>query len=671
MRLILSLILAPLFFATPTQAQERFLPFKKSESSFETKFTTNTIPHTDLDLNFSSIRSGSFLTLIQTPNDVLRFTVETSLGSKLLTVGKTAHNFLLRKTLLQKLGYSVPAMDHLPRIEIEFKDRTEKRNFIAKLEQKTEADTDRWITEENKTKLVLQDVIISDPINIEPDLTSGTLTRDSILGKAELDALIIPYTLTNVTESINLFSWISGTIFNEGVKVDYPNSDEFSPTAETIQQILTNLSRLTRADWTEVAKAAKFPTEVEVLLIEKLISRRNSFMELFSVPVTALEFTALPQITKKDWPGYATHFSYGTPDSPLNPGEMFAFTKSGLFSTILNNAVAKLNEIPVFRGDVHSFNEQLAKLGNNGKNKSVSIGAWGFPFASGELIFSRNIVMGSFMGTENLLQLSDQFGIRLSLGAQLSLENVPTPVSAGIKGTVSISRTYSHLKPIKSVRKANRYGYQNIAVPFFIRSSANKLSPLFEDGFESLPEDQRRIIYQSALEDFKHKIGVGESVIITDSLVGDARLSGTVNLYQLIDLSLATELSELIISRLHIYRKDENTFQIYKDFGTATQPSFGIEIGVRRPIPQSFLPITFDKDEINSATLPIIRAKWGKNLGKSTVQYYPIHFTQGKEQTTPIDESVTNLKLLQQTMLNASTELIKKTHSTLCNRKSI
>ncbi len=651
---VLKLLFASLFCTSLALAQEHLLPLKTDVSPGDAVITPLFSPMplvvSDLEKEISQITVGKYLSEVKAIPETFQFAIETQNSNRaaplIITLGKTAHNALLRKALLQKLGYTLPAMSYLPKVEITFKDRTEKKAFVAILERKTAADTDRWIISENKNRLVLQDVVISEKEN--PTETSA--------------ALIIPYALTHVPESINLFSWISGTIYSDGVKVDYPNSGDFHPTADEIQEILKRIATLTRQDWVEIAEAAHLPEDVKMLMVEKLISRRNSFMELFCVPASLIEFdpkiTITPnlfngQITKVEWPGYASHFAFGTPDSPLNPGEMTAFTKSRLISSLISNAVNQFNALPIFHTDSRELLE---------KNSNTSLGTWGFPFAAGQLIFSRDIVTGKSFGTDHLLQLVDQFGIRLSLGAQFGMDQLTPPLGLGLKGTVSISRVYSHIRPIKSVKKANRYPFKNAAVPFFIRSSAHRLNPLFEDGFGNLPEEEKRKVYSQALQDFKEKIATGESIIITDSLVGEQKASGKVNLYKLIDLSAAAAASELIIRRLHIYRKDDETFQVYQDFGKAFQPSFGIEVGIRKPIPDwsgSFLSAT-GKDAINSSSLPIIRAKWGKNIGHTSVQFFTIRFTSGKNASPDIDESVAQLDILQQTLLHGDTETLKK-----------
>ncbi len=641
MGIFFRIIIASLFFVSLASAQENLLPIKSSSSAVALApepVTLTPLIHSKKEEESSKTTSGNYLAETNSSSDTFRFKIKTENSNhepmfRIITMGRTVHNNLLRKALLQKIGYGMPALSYLPKITIEFKDRIEKATFIKKLEDKTNADTDRWIVSDDQNKLELQDVLVSEDEEMTDDLASGTLNHQNNQSKKEYSSLIIPFVLTNVPEGINIFSWVSGTVYGNSVKVEYPNSDSFTPSAEDILWILKKISTLTRNDWKEVVSAAQLPDSVQTLLLEKLIARRNSFLELFNIDEDRIDFdfqiSTAPelnngQIILKKWPGYATKFTTIEPDSPFNPGENFAFAESGLFSSIISSAVGKLNQLPVL------------------SNNFTTPGKWAFPFANGTFIFSREIVTGSYLG-DHLIQIADSFGIRTSIGARLNMSGMPTAMGMSFMGSVSASRTYSHLKPMNSIRKANRYGYQNIIIPYFTHSSAKQLDPIFEDGFETLPIEQKKQIYEQSLLDFKNKLAPGESLVITDSLIADGKISANVSLYQLIDVSAFGEDKEIVMSRLHIYRKDENTFQIYKDYGEATQPSFGIEIGIRKGI----------------ASLPVIKAKWGKNTGKSKIQYFSINF-ENKAENNGIDESISQLKIVQQLIKRGNIEVLKK-----------
>src|SRR5690606_1589256 len=65
-------------------------------------------------------RLGSFRTTVNRINSFGNPTQYT------LVISKTIHNFLLRKALLRKLGYQVPAIKYLPRVKVNFPNEDEK-----------------------------------------------------------------------------------------------------------------------------------------------------------------------------------------------------------------------------------------------------------------------------------------------------------------------------------------------------------------------------------------------------------------------------------------------------------------------------------------------------------------------------------------------------------------
>ena len=610
MRQLFSLIIATLFVSSFALAQEKVVAFSNFESS--------------------------------SPETLKFYTQNQS-----IILSKTAHNILLRKALLEKIGYPAPAASYLPKLKLTFKDHNEKKSFVSKIESKLNADPDRWIIEDNKEDVTLQDVILGE------DLES--INHDS--------PLIIPYAITNAPESMNILSWVSGNKFGDGVKIDGFNQDEITYKTQEISEVLLKISTLSRSDWEDIATAACLPEEVKNLLVEKLISRRNSFMELFSIDVAPMEInTDVPNVSKSIWEGYASKFASDEHESPFNPGEGFAFTVAGMSGSLLSAAVNALNDLPVFHTSAESIiQKKLIEFEKTGKTGSKPIGIWGFPFASGEFIFSREILTGGYLG-DNLIELADNFGIRISLGAGFSMDGLPTAVGVGLQGQVSYSRNYTHMKPINSLRKANRFGFQNIVVPYFTRRSVQKLDPIFDESFDQLSEEEQKTVYSKALQDFKEKLPPGESIIITDSLVGSGKITGNVSLYQLIDLSAAVQDSELVISRLHIHRKDENTFQIYKDFGMANQPSFGLQLGIKNPVlnvGKQFW-VNQKKDAISTTSIPIVKVKWGKNLGNTKSQYYTLNFDDGKTEIKNLEESIAQLRILKKTMLFANTETLRR-----------
>ena len=71
------------------------------------------------------------------------------------------------------------------------------------------------------------------------------------------------------------------------------------------------------------------------------------------------------------------------------------------------------------------------------------------------------------------------------------------------------------------------------------------------------------------VDNLKNYIDVGESLIITESLTGLEQLSAAIlaNIPAAPTVDARSAVNEIVLSRLHIFRKDQNTIQVFKDNG--------------------------------------------------------------------------------------------------------
>src|SRR5690606_13702021 len=103
----------------------------------------------------------------------------------------------------------------------------------------------------------------------------------------------------------------------------------------------------------------------------------------------------------------------------------------------------------------------------------IPVKAWVFPTFRGQMILSRNLITGTYLGTDNLVQLVDTVGVAVSAGAFVGA--VGLPVDAMASGEVSLVRTYAHLRPVTSIQKSLKYSFKNIFVPLVKKDYGNKL----------------------------------------------------------------------------------------------------------------------------------------------------------------------------------------------------
>src|SRR5690606_38852994 len=113
---------------------------------------------------------------------------------------------------------------------------------------------------------------------------------------------------------------------NNSVLLPHFTRGIFATTAEDAKWALRRLENLSKDDLRQAVELAYFPLEVTKLLTEKLASRRNALMELFSEQAVSLEyntevsygdFLKKGKLERQDWDDYASRFSHGDPESPF------------------------------------------------------------------------------------------------------------------------------------------------------------------------------------------------------------------------------------------------------------------------------------------------------------------------------------------------------------------
>ncbi|MBF0312184.1 MAG: hypothetical protein HQK50_16930 [Oligoflexia bacterium] len=640
-------------------------------------------------------RSGNF-----------RFTVSADHKAYTIMLSKNIHNVLLKKSLLQKLGYTTPPIKYLPKIKLKFTSSMEKELFMEKMAESTFGDPGRWIinyrdhlrakkdleeVDENKDnnddedkddeeekeesgddgidpddenevtvdgpladsdELLLQDLIIMEDQNHLYNLAIGYLPSQVIQGRRVLNSLLIPYSLVEVPESLNLFAWHVGRVVNKQIDFGYESAEEFTTSYEDARWIARRVLKLTRADFEEIVANAYYPEAVAALLVEKLLSRRNHLAKILNLENESSEIAFDPEITidpylrdgkiiKEKWEGYASRFSYGDPNSPLSRSELFAFAKSKFISTGISNLITLVNkhlphtdiESALFQRQEDLFFKQLAEYAVTGKVTPVPLGIWATPIAGINLIASREIIAGSYLGTDNVIQLADSVGLSVDAGAYLRVEGMQYPISVTGKAMATINRIYSHLRPIKSFKAGLRYPYKNLFVPYFQRKLGHFFDEILTGDFEKLQEKERKKILEEMMFHFKEQMQVGESILISDAVGGGVNLAVGSGYTRMVEAQAAFGASLVVLSRLHIHRKDENTIQIYKDLGNVTSLVVSFQL-------KTLIPVLS------------VSAKWSK--GSAKCKFYSLNINENEKENPHL---IKNLKALRTLFLNNSLEL--------------
>jgi hypothetical protein len=562
---------------------------------------------------------------VASTSGIFRFNIQNQKESgKLYTMmlSKSVHTILLAKSLLRKIGYQIPDVKRLPRVVVKFSSEAQKKSFISYLENVAFAGSHKaWVIEDLGDRLIMQDLVVMESTHIIYNLAVG-VTFDMIQGRRLLSSLAVPLTIVNLNESINMLRWNAGVVNNKQVMLFHDQLDQFQCTWDDARWITRRIEKLSREDWKEIVDSSELPKGVRMILLEKLISRRNSVMKLFKID--AEEFKVESKIsngvelvdgklTQEDWPGFASRFAHGDPHSPLAPSEMKSLVKSRLITSLISGVVGQINQLPYLGTDIKEINTEhfkaemeksIQKAIAEKKPVEVPVKSWVFPTFRGQLILSRNLVAGTYLGTDKLLQLVDTVGVAVAAGAFAGTMGLPSPLQVYGAGEALLVRSYAHLRPVFSIDSAMKYKFKNIFVPLVKQDYGKKLHEAINVSLDpNASEEVKAKEIEKALKPFKDSIEVGESLIVTDSLATYVGAQVGAGFKKLLTASLGLVPGHMVVSRFHVHRRSEDEFQIYKDKGH-----------------NGSLGLTFDLDSL----VPLLDVRLKKNQGHAKVKYYSL-----------------------------------------------
>lgn len=535
-----------------------------------------------------------------------------------LLMAKNLHTYLIRAKLLQKLGYQIPQIHYAKKIILRFESEEERDRFLHHhIPDNTLGAASRWLVSKSTKEVILQDVAILLPQ--ESDHFNLALTPPAERLKSRtLRGLLPIYALTSLGESINKVPWTLGTISNQKLWLPHKTFSDFNADLHDYKWMMRKLAKLSRSDFEEVVAFSSYPIPVAKLIVEKLISRRNSLLKF----IENEEFSDLNvnpdvsygkdlvkgHLTREEFKGYASRFAHGDPDSPFKDFKYYFFHQ--FQSSVLDSLITRANrELQAFqineqRVKFHKqqFNEGLNHFIETGNFKDFPVGAWVSPIVNGDLIISRDIVFGEFQGTDNLVQLADVFGARIELGAHVGLENFKYGAQVYARGTVSLLRTWSHLRPVKSLKASFKVPYKNMVVSLLKKDLQKNLNRLrqFEEKGQEVNNEERSAFLKGFLTDLNKTLGVGESLILTEKLTPKGLVSGGNSILKT-RFSVATSSEIAMLRRVHIYRKDAKTIQVYDDRAKAKS-----------------LILSFNLDSY----IPVLRAQTKRSKGVYKVKHY-------------------------------------------------
>lgn len=564
---------------------------------------------TSLDEKNLPLVSGEtvrFLRTLESPLKIFRFIVihrDRDGKERMYTalLAKRLQTFLLRRNLLRKLGYYVTPMKRLAKLRVEFSSAISKEDFIDNkstgLRWGALGDKE-WITNLNDKEakhLDMQDILLM-PAQVDVVNTAFPfVTPDFVQGRRVLNALLIPFNLVDVKESINGLRWHSAQIKSDSIYLPLEDQEGFSTTLADARWIMRRILSLQRGDWQEIVSNIGYPLAAEKLLTEKLISRRNELRRLLKLPGEDLAFNPTVshgedlvngELLKEDWDGLAAKLSMGEKPSIVSGDEFRALFKSKLVSTTISDLVRRVNEDLIPHTDLEkiAFKKQKDRLLDDliehiktGKPVKREFGIWSAPYISPRLIVSREVIAGSYLGTDNRVQLADTIGFGAETGLHLGTLGLKPDVFLDAKAKLFYFRQFSHLKPLHSIKTSLSEPYKNLIVPFVSKKLADLIDPTAlnqQEGEEQEDYFERIKVIVGALKD---NLGNGESFIVTDSIGAGGDIRAGYQFVERVKAQAQFSAGQLVLSRLHITRQDDKIL-IYKDLGNITSLQFVISL---------------------------------------------------------------------------------------------
>ena len=678
-----------------------------------------------------------FIDFLPTSFGQMRFNVRSTRTNEtfMIVLGPQVHKRLLRKAILRKLGYHVPASLHLKTYNVKFKGPTiidqilngTKISFEApSIVIQTTRSPQRWITNIKKNKsaenssgkeidqrlswsinnpedrknniLRLQDAVIYKTSKRIYDLSIGIITKSMIKNNRRVfNATIAPLALVQLNESLNLFEWNIGRIFNEQItfhkldnyfdptieikeedwnKFESNSNTFFNTSLEDLIWISKRILKLSRKDFYEIAAQSHLPKEAVLLLTEKLISRRNSLRKMLNLDkyedipefykklyhetqhievnfkISYGSYLKEGKLEKKDWEGYGSKLSFGEPEAILSQKELLDYGKVTVLSQTMMNLMSRANKelFPLISDTIQKkavetktklIQKNFSHFLKTGEMQKVPFGFWTAPYASANLIVSRNVVFGSYFGSDNRIQMADTVGMAGQVGLFTGFYGLPGSVFANTVTQGQLVRTYTRLKVISNMEKALKEPFKNPTLPFILNANLPKIFKNFLNQQESIDQqkEQQKLLNAFMLSLTKH-LSIGESLIITDRIVGTG--SGTAGYQFDSSLSFQARLSTnaIILKRLHILRSNKSTIQIYDDSG------HGVDFSV--------------SSGLFEGSLPILSFEFKKSTGEAHTNFYNININSNLKHNPQI---IQNLRLLQSVLFDKNLSALKETHS--------
>lgn len=511
-----------------------------------------------------------------------------------LLLSLNTHQALMRAALLRKLGYPVQSPKWYPKVRVKFSTETERSNFIGLIAvQAGLVDHKRWVVSEDKTlnEIVLQDVMVEPSTIIVPtSFYMGSISATHTKGRRTLRSLLVPFTLLDVPESVNMYAWEPAQILNNNIVFTHKYADAFGETSlDDVRWIAERIGRLSREDLREVVAAGHYPPDIEAIIFEKTLSRRNKLLIYAGVhdrvpepefPYNLKISTGSVQegkVTQERYDGYALRFTHGDPESPLKTDDIVRFVKIEATSSIIQQLATRASEALEYfpmdkllqkRSD-DLYGDFVNHIKTNPTKPYVQpISTWGGPVGGAIMNASRSIVTGSYFGDQSSdfrVSLVDQVSAGARIGYFLGVDGYPK-VIPGFGANLSVIRSYVHVRPIPSMQAASKHEWNELFVPKFMKGLAKMLGTSSNEKSEVRISDMTDNITK-----FLDELKDNETFTVTDTIALGQNASLTIPITTLLGIdpvsyaatiSLGASANQIVLRRT-TFTRENGLIKIY------------------------------------------------------------------------------------------------------------
>lgn len=494
------------------------------------------------------------------------------------SLSRYSHTTLMRAALLRKLGYFLPSPKYYPRLRVFFKNEDEKKEFLRSVQEAMVSDFESrgWVLEDDKAghSVVFADALLETQTSEYFDVHWGYAPDPSnpdqlpvverFSRNRAFRALIVPYSLVDVPESVNRFSPKLGSVLSGHVVLTHPSAAAFQSVAiEDARWLVRRLAALTDQDLREVVREGFFPAELEPLIHAKLVHRVNNAFELFSVrPARALTLPRLDittsgglvvdgKVTREFVKGYPQRFSHGDRETPFKDGDFERYLGTRAKTAVIGNALNQINQ----RLQLLTIGDAVADRQNVIKQRIIDhirtkpweplyqqVEAWGGPVAGVNVNAARHITTGTYYGSNAAIQMVDNLSVAANLGYFVALDGVPLVTTTG-GANLQVVRDYTHVRPVMSIEEGSKASWNSLFVPNFMRRIADVLKNenLVAGAKEGDPK-------RHPLDAFLGELRENEVFTITDSVATSASLRASTSFDVLLGITPLGVLNSVSLS---------------------------------------------------------------------------------------------------------------------------